>query len=96
MVYGETLMICRLTLAPGAISAAHDHVHEQMTIVERGRVRFVLGHGVAERSEASGERTIVGWTSVHPDRGRNDECRNQNDETPATQFTLSPGGRGPG
>ena len=43
MVYGETLMICRLTLAPGTITAAHDHVHEQMTIVERGRVRFVLG-----------------------------------------------------
>jgi quercetin dioxygenase-like cupin family protein len=43
MVHGETLMICRLTLAPGAISAAHEHVHEQMTMVEKGRVRFVLG-----------------------------------------------------
>jgi unsaturated pyranuronate lyase len=43
MVYGETLMICRLTLAPGTITAAHDHVHEQMTIVEKGRVRFILG-----------------------------------------------------
>ena len=43
MVYGETLMICRLTLAPGTITTAHDHVHEQMTIVEKGRVRFVLG-----------------------------------------------------
>jgi quercetin dioxygenase-like cupin family protein len=43
MIYGETLMICRLTLAPGTITAAHDHIHEQMTIVEKGRVRFVLG-----------------------------------------------------
>ena len=43
MIYGETLMICRLTLPPGAITAAHDHLHEQMTIVEKGRVRFVLG-----------------------------------------------------
>ena len=43
MVYGERLMICRLTLAPGTIATAHDHVHEQMTIVEKGRVRFVLG-----------------------------------------------------
>jgi unsaturated pyranuronate lyase len=43
MVYGEKLMICRLTLAPGTITAAHAHVHEQMTIVEQGRVRFVLG-----------------------------------------------------
>ena len=43
MVYGETLMICRLTVAPGTLTAAHDHVHEQMTIVEKGRVRFVVG-----------------------------------------------------
>jgi quercetin dioxygenase-like cupin family protein len=43
MIYGERLMICRLTLAPGTITTAHDHVHEQMTIVEKGRVRFVLG-----------------------------------------------------
>jgi quercetin dioxygenase-like cupin family protein len=45
MIHGERLMICRLTLAPGTVTAAHDHVHEQMTIVERGRVRFVLGTG---------------------------------------------------
>jgi quercetin dioxygenase-like cupin family protein len=43
MIYGERLMICRLTLAPGTITTAHEHVHEQMTIVEKGRVRFVLG-----------------------------------------------------
>ena len=43
MIYGERLMICRLTLAPGTVTTAHDHVHEQMTIVEKGRVRFVLG-----------------------------------------------------
>ena len=43
MIYGERLMICRLTLAPGTVTTTHDHVHEQMTIVEKGRVRFVLG-----------------------------------------------------
>ena len=45
MIHGERLMICRLTLAPGTVTAAHDHVHEQMTIIEKGRVRFVLGSG---------------------------------------------------
>lgn len=45
MVHGERLMACRLTLAPGTMTAAHEHVHEQMTIVEKGRVRFVLGSG---------------------------------------------------
>ena len=43
MIYGETLMICRLVFAPGTVTKAHEHVHEQMTIVEKGRVRFIRG-----------------------------------------------------
>ena len=43
MAYGDALMICRLTFAPGIATTPHRHVHEQMTIVEKGRVRFVLG-----------------------------------------------------
>lgn len=43
MIHGATLMICRLTFAPGTVTAAHDHVHEQMTMIEKGRVRFVVG-----------------------------------------------------
>lgn len=43
MIYGASLMICRLTFAPGTLTTAHDHIHEQMTIVEKGRVRFVVG-----------------------------------------------------
>src|SRR5436190_20159298 len=43
MAYGEALLICRLTLEAGTITAAHRHVHEQMTIIEKGRVRFLLG-----------------------------------------------------
>jgi quercetin dioxygenase-like cupin family protein len=42
MIYGDRLMICRLTLAPLVVTAVHQHVHEQMTIVERGRVRFFI------------------------------------------------------
>jgi quercetin dioxygenase-like cupin family protein len=43
MAYGDALMICRLTFAPGTATTPHAHLHEQMTIVEKGRVRFVLG-----------------------------------------------------
>ncbi|MGE0454504.1 MAG: cupin domain-containing protein [Vicinamibacteria bacterium] len=43
MIHGDALMICRLSFAPGSVTLAHDHVHEQMTIVEKGRVRFVVG-----------------------------------------------------
>ena len=42
MVWGERLMICRLRFQPGVVTAVHSHPHEQMTIVERGRVRFTI------------------------------------------------------
>lgn len=43
MVVGDTLMICRVRFAPHVVTAVHTHPHEQMTIVERGRVRFYIG-----------------------------------------------------
>jgi quercetin dioxygenase-like cupin family protein len=43
MVIGENLMICRLRFAPHVVTPAHDHPHEQMTLVERGRVLFTIG-----------------------------------------------------
>ena len=43
MIIGENLMICRLHFAPHVVTPAHDHPHEQMTIVERGRVLFTIG-----------------------------------------------------
>ena len=45
MVIGERLMICRLTLQPHVETPVHSHPHEQMTIVERGRVRFTIDGG---------------------------------------------------
>jgi quercetin dioxygenase-like cupin family protein len=45
MVYGERLMVCRLRLAPRVVTAVHSHPHEQITLVERGRVTFFIdGH----------------------------------------------------
>jgi quercetin dioxygenase-like cupin family protein len=35
-------MVCRLTFAPRVITAVHTHPHEQMTLVERGRVLFIV------------------------------------------------------
>ena len=43
MIVGEKLMICRLRIAPHVVTPEHDHPHEQMTIVERGRVLFTIG-----------------------------------------------------
>ncbi|HYJ89190.1 MAG TPA: cupin domain-containing protein [Pyrinomonadaceae bacterium] len=43
MIVGEKLMICRLRIAPNVVTPAHDHPHEQMTIIESGRALFTMG-----------------------------------------------------
>ena len=40
MMWGDRMMVCRLRIAPGVVTAVHSHVHEQITLVEGGRVRF--------------------------------------------------------
>jgi quercetin dioxygenase-like cupin family protein len=42
MVVGDRLMVCRLTLAARTVTPVHSHVHEQITIVERGRADFFV------------------------------------------------------
>jgi quercetin dioxygenase-like cupin family protein len=40
MVTGDRLMMCRLQMAPHTATPIHSHPHEQITIIEQGRVRF--------------------------------------------------------
>ena len=42
MIVGEHMMICRLRFAPHTVTEPHDHPHEQITIVEQGRVLFIV------------------------------------------------------
>ena len=42
MVTGDRLMVCRLTLAARTVTPIHSHVHEQITLVERGRADFFV------------------------------------------------------
>ena len=42
MVVGEKLMICRLTIQPRVVTAVHSHEHEQVTMVERGTVLYLI------------------------------------------------------
>jgi len=42
MVVGDNLMVCRLTIQPRVVTPVHSHVHEQVTMVERGRVLYVV------------------------------------------------------
>jgi quercetin dioxygenase-like cupin family protein len=41
-VYGDKLMVCRLRIAPHVVTAPHTHPHEQITMVERGQVRYIV------------------------------------------------------
>jgi len=43
MIVGEKVMVCRLRFAPHVVTPAHEHPHEQITLVERGRVLFTVG-----------------------------------------------------
>ena len=43
MIVGERVMVCRLRFAPRVVTPPHDHPHEQLTFVERGRVLFTIG-----------------------------------------------------
>jgi quercetin dioxygenase-like cupin family protein len=42
MIWGDHLMVCRLHIAPRVVTAVHSHPHEQITIVEKGRVQFFV------------------------------------------------------
>lgn len=43
MVVGQNIMICRLKFDPFVVTPEHSHVHEQMTLVVQGKVKFILG-----------------------------------------------------
>jgi quercetin dioxygenase-like cupin family protein len=43
MIVGDKVMICRFHFAPHLVTPAHEHPHEQMTLIERGRVLFTIG-----------------------------------------------------
>jgi quercetin dioxygenase-like cupin family protein len=43
MFVGYKVMICRFRFKPFLVTPEHEHPHEQMTIVERGKVRFFIG-----------------------------------------------------
>jgi quercetin dioxygenase-like cupin family protein len=53
MIVGERMMICRFRFPPHTVTEPHSHMHEQMTLVERGRVLFIIGD--EERIASAGD-----------------------------------------
>jgi quercetin dioxygenase-like cupin family protein len=56
MFWGERVMVCRLRIAPHTVTPVHAHPHEQITIVERGRVVYTI---------EGQERTLVTGDLLH-------------------------------
>lgn len=42
MVVGENVMICRFTFDPFLVTPEHTHPHEQMTLIVKGKVKFII------------------------------------------------------
>ena len=53
MIWGERLMVCRLSLAPRIVTPVHSHKHEQITIV--GAVACAPLVAGLERSASAGD-----------------------------------------
>ena len=45
VIHSEQMTIVRLSLKKGAIVPRHHHVNEQVTMLEKGRLRFVFDDG---------------------------------------------------
>lgn len=43
VIHGERMTIARIHLSKGAVVPLHSHVNEQITLLERGRLRFLIG-----------------------------------------------------
>jgi quercetin dioxygenase-like cupin family protein len=51
MIVGTKLMVCRLRFRPHVETAVHSHPHEQITMVEKGRVQFTIAGKVSVAGE---------------------------------------------
>jgi quercetin dioxygenase-like cupin family protein len=63
MVVGDRVMVCRLVLAAGTVTPIHTHVHEQMTLVERGRADFFVEG--QKRTAAAGDVLVFPSGILH-------------------------------
>ena len=42
LIHGDRIMVCRLTIAAHTVTPIHTHMHEQITLVERGSADFFV------------------------------------------------------
>ena len=57
MIHGQTMTVARLRLGRGAVVPEHSHVNEQISMIESGSLRFVIGG--EERVVKAGETVRI-------------------------------------
>ena len=63
VIHGKKLTIARLFLNKGAIVAEHSHINEQLTMLEKGRLRFTID---GERLElVEGQILLIPANAAH-------------------------------
>jgi quercetin dioxygenase-like cupin family protein len=63
MLHGETMTVARLRLRKGAVVPLHQHVNEQISMVESGKLRFVISG--EERIVLGGEMLAIPPNAPH-------------------------------
>jgi quercetin dioxygenase-like cupin family protein len=63
MIHGELTTVARIRLRKGAIVPLHRHVNEQISMVERGKLRFVVSD--VERVVSAGEALVIPPNAPH-------------------------------
>ena len=57
VIHGETMTVARIRLRKGAVVPLHHHLSEQISMIEHGRLRFVVAG--EERILGAGESLII-------------------------------------
>ncbi len=60
---GDHTLLCEITLASGSVVPAHEHPHEQIGYVVRGRLTFRIGD--EERELAAGDGYVIPGNVSH-------------------------------
>ena len=63
VAWGERLMLCRVRFAPHVAVGVHTHLHEQMSVVQKGSARFTVGD--QSRVLSAGEAIIFPSQVAH-------------------------------
>jgi quercetin dioxygenase-like cupin family protein len=63
MIHGQTMTVARLRLRKGAIVPLHHHGNEQISMIEKGRLRFVIAG--EERVACEGDMVAIPPNAPH-------------------------------